>query len=152
MNTAQQIQSSPATAAGFDVDNMFDEVEATHRVVVIKTDEGDEKSGFIIVGKNSSQYQAENELIRIENIKRSSKRNKAVDTSTEEGAKLVAQTIANNERRLALAVVVDWFGFDSAGKPLPFDKAMVARMFDKKPTWLTEVGNALDTDGNFTKV
>lgn len=152
MNTAQQIQKSPSKAAGFEVEDLDKADEATFNVAVIKDEEGEPVSGFIIVGKNSPEYQAENEAIRIEGIKRASKRSKQIDTSTDAGAALVAQTVSSNEKRLALAVTVGWFGFNSEGAPLAFNKQMVEKMYAKKPTWLAEVSNALEADGNFTKV
>ncbi len=152
MNTAQTIQKSPAEAAGFDIEDLDVEGEATLKVALIKDEEGEAISGFIIVGKDSPQYQAETQAIRTENIQRSAKRNKAIDTKTEDGARLVAETLAKNERRLALAVTVGWFGFKSEGAPIAFRKDMVEKMYLKKQTWVDEVTAKLDANEGFTKV
>jgi hypothetical protein len=152
MNTAQEIQKSPAKVAGFEIEDLDAPEQVTHKVGVVFNDEGDAISGFIIVGKDSPQYQDENSVIRQENIQRASKRNKQIDTSTPEGAKLVATTLNNNEKRLALAVTVGWFGFNSEGAELAFSKQMTEKMYTKKPTWLEKVNAALDADANFIKV
>ena len=152
MNTAQQIQKSPAAAAGYEIEDFDNDTPATLKVAFVKDDEGEAVSGVIILSKDSPEFQAENEAIRVEGIQRSAKRQKAIDTKTEAGALFVAQTIDSNERRLALAVTVGWFGFNSEGAPATFDKKVVERMYTKKPTWLDEVTKALDANAGFTKV
>lgn len=143
-----------AQVQGFDIDNLDKEevVQATHKVGVVFNDEGEMVSGFVIVGKNSPQYQQANDALRIQNIKRASKRNKQVDASTDEGAKLISNTASANEKALASAVVVDWFGFNKGGSPLAFDKAVADTMLAKFPTWQAAVTAALEVDGNFMKV
>ena len=91
MNTAQQIQTSPATAAGISLDDLDNTQlnNITFDVVVARDDNGDPVSGFKIVGKNSAEYQSASNDIRIANIMRASKRQKSIDTSTEDGAKQV---------------------------------------------------------------
>lgn len=155
MNTAQTINSSPAKAAGFeiDMDNLDAPAEAvTFDVVVIEDEEGEPVAGFKIVGKNSPQYQAASAEIRQDNIRRASKRNKQIDTSTEEGAKLIALVVAGNERKQNMAVVVDWFGFNCEGAPMTYDSNLAKRLLTKHPHWLTMIGVALDKDANFMKV
>lgn len=149
MNTAQMIQKSPAKSAGFEIEDLDNAVEATHKVAVIKDEDGEPVTGFIIVGKNSQQYQNATAEIRAANIQRASKRSKQIDTATEAGSKLVAETLVNNERVQAMAVVVGWFGFNSEGAPLDFNKAMVEKMLLRKPTWVEEITKALDNDANF---
>ncbi len=154
MNTAQQIQSSPATAAGFDLDDVLSGAltEVTYPVVLSTDDEGEPMTGLIIVGKNSPQYQAANNSTRIANIQRASKRKNAIDTSTEAGAQVVAATMDNNEHETAVAVVVGWFGFHAKGTPVAFDHKYVDPLLTKNPAWRVLVTAALDKDANFTKV
>jgi hypothetical protein len=147
MNTAQAIM------AGFDVNELDNPnvQEVTHKVAVIEDEDDNPISGFVIVGKNSPQYQEAANAIRTENIKRGSKRKKQLDGSTDEGAAVIARTVKANEKTIALAVVIDWFGFNSNGQAIPFDKAMVEKMFEKKPQWQAQVNAALETDANFMK-
>lgn len=154
MNTAQNIQSSPATAAGFDLDvlEVTNNAEVTFKVPLLFDEEGNGIAGFLCVGKNSPQYQNVTNDIRTENIKRSSARKKAIDTTTDAGARLVAETLDNNEFKTAQAVTVGWYGFHSKGQEVPFDKARVETLLSKYPTWIDKIINGLDENANFTKV
>jgi hypothetical protein len=143
--------TSQAQAKGFDISALDTEDQATHRVAVIEDVEGNPVTGFIIVGKNSPEYQEVANQNRIENIKRAAKRKQQIDTSTDAGAKVVVDTVSSNDRKTALAVTVGWFGMLSGGKELPFDKAIAEKMFDKKPTWQEKVLKELEADANFTK-
>lgn len=154
MNTAQAIQSNVAGAAGFDLDTLDGNTlnEVRHQVVFTEDIDGNAISGVYIVGKNSAQYISATDAMRHKNIKKASKRKNAIDTSTDEGAASVARTIAENEHALAVAVTVDWFGFNKGGQPAPFDKEIIARAYDKMPTWQNKVNAALEVDANFMKV
>lgn len=147
------MENTQAQVAGFDIDGLdaSDNEPITFEVAVIKDDEGNAISGFLIVGKNSEEAVAVNRFIRMENIKRAAKRRKSVDTSTDEGAAIVAKTVDNNDRLTALAITVGWFGFNKGGVPITFDKALVEKMFDKYPRWQELVLNAFEEDANFTK-
>jgi len=149
MNTAQTI-----IAAGFDLGNLDnpDFNQVTHKVAVIEDADGEPVSGFYIVGKNSAEYQEANNVVRHDNIKRASKRSKHIDSSTDEGAQVVANTVDRNEKAIAIAITVGWFGFNAGGQPREFDKALVAKMFDKFPVWQAKVINDLEKDSNFMKV
>lgn len=149
MNQAQALVN-----VGFDISKLdtLDAANVTHRVVVIKDVDGEDVSGFIIVGKNSAQYQEANNIMRKGNIQRSAKRSKQIDASTDEGATIVATTIEKNERAIALAVCVDWFGFTAGGQEMSFNKDTLEVMLDKMPQWRVLINQALDTDANFMKV
>lgn len=148
MNTAQTIM------AGFELSN-FDSVDLSRNifdVVISRNADGDPISGFHIVGKNSIEFQTAFISTRQSGIKRSAKRSQAIDTSTDEGAALVAKTVDDNEKVFALAVTVGWFGFNLEGQPAEFDKSIVEKMFTKYPVWQKAVNLALDNDANFMKV
>jgi hypothetical protein len=139
---------------GFNLDNLdsIDSEQPTFKVAVILDAEGEDKSGFIIQGKNSPEYQAEARSIRIDSLQKSSKRKTALDASTAEGAGVVANLIDSNDCRLAMSVVTGWFGFvDGTGVDAVFDKATVKKMFAKFPTWREKVSSALEVDANFIK-
>lgn len=123
--------------------------EPTFKVAVEFDEDGEEKSGFIIVGKNSSAYQEVARDIRADNIMKASRR-KGVDGSTEEGSKIIVNNVINNEHRIAKAIVVGWFGYTNNGKEISFDIDIVERMFVAKPQWQARVLAALEVDANFT--
>ncbi len=166
MNTAQATEAEvdvlalatneelEETVKEFDFDELdtVDYGSITHRVAVREDSEGNPISGFIIVGKNSPQYLTVTGNVRTANIQRSAKRGRAIETATKEGAALVSKTVVANDKAIALAVVVDWFGMTKGGKPMEFSKEAVLRAFQKLPTWQNKVLAALEVDANFTKV
>ena len=153
MNNAQAIQSSPATAAGFDLEDLDNNSvnQVTYDVVLTEDLDGNPITTLKILGRNSAEYQAASEKIRIANIKRASKRSKQIDTSTDDGAKLVAATIEANELEQAIAVTVGWSGFKAGGQLVDFDAKYIPGLFAKFPTYLAKVHAALVNDANFTK-
>lgn len=148
MKSAQVVEKMVADG-GFDLEQLDTVADATYKCGVIFDDEGDPKSGFILASKNSEEYVAAHRKIRVTSMMASHKRKKDVDATTEQGATVVIDSIARNDRILALGVVVGWFGFNKGGKPAPFDKNMVPAMFDKSPTWQTRVLVALEDEANF---
>jgi hypothetical protein len=151
MNTAQQIAS-----AGFDIANITAQDDPaqprTHKVDLTFDADGEPVAGFIIVNKGSQQYRDESHAIRAEGYKKSAKRTTAIDTKTDEGASQLVDIIDGNQARLAVAVVVGWYGFTSAGIPVEFDKRLVEAAYTKFPTWQDKVTAALENDANFLKV
>ena len=131
--------SAPAERVTFDVPGIFDA-------------DGEPVAGTRIVGKNSDEYRKENHALRAEGYKKSAKRKTAIDASTDEGADQLVHVIDDNQKRLALAVAVDWYGFTGNGTPVAFDKALIATAFDKYPTWQERVTAALENDAHFLKV
>lgn len=138
-------------AQGFEISDLDKEVAATHKVAVIEDDDGNPIAGFVIVGKNSPEYQQAANAVRIDNIKRAAKRKQQIDTSTDQGAAVLAKTVAANDATVALSVVIDWFGMLNNGQPMPFSKDLVAKMFEKLPQWQVKVLNELEVEANFTK-
>lgn len=132
------LADSPAPAT-FNVDLIFDA-------------DGNPVSGFTIVGKNSSQYQTVEKIVRVANIMRSANRKSAIDSATESGAETLVRTVDANQRMTALSVIIGWYGFVINGADAPFDSDTVAKMLDKYPTWQTKVLMALEVDSNFLKV
>lgn len=136
---------------GFDLSQLDATEDNTTKVVVISDIDGNDQCGFVIVGKNSPEFQEASRQVRIDGLKRSAKRKTALDTSTDEGAAVVAKMIETNELTLATSVVKGWFGFQTNGVDAPFDKAIVAKMLSKYPTWKDKITTALDNDANFIK-
>jgi len=128
-----------------------DSGSVTARVPVVNNEDGEDVSGFIIIGKDSKEFQELNAQLRIEGLQKSAKRKTMIDASTDEGAKTLHRAISSSETRLALCVVTGWFGFSNKGEEVPFNKELLAKMFAKKPTWQAKVLAALEVDSNFTK-
>jgi hypothetical protein len=145
-------QAEEIMGAGFDLSQLDSTEDATlFKVVVISDIDGNDKCGFMIDSKNCAEYREATRLVRIDGLKRSAKRKSALDTSTDEGAGVVAKMIENNEMTLALAVIKGWFGFQSNGVDVPFDKGLVTKMLTKYPTWKDKISAALDNEANFIK-
>lgn len=141
-----------AQVQGFDVNDLDATTgPATHKVSVIDDIEGNPVSGFIIVGKNSKECQEATKQNRINNIKRASKRKQQIDAASDIGAAVIAKTVEEGDRTMALSVVIGWFGMLSGGELIKFDKKIVEKMFDKYPTWQAKVLAALEDDANFLK-
>jgi hypothetical protein len=149
MNTAQTI-----AAVGFDIANLAAAavVAKTFNVDVLFDDDGNATAGFVIVGKNSNEYQAENHAIRAEGYKKSAIRKTAIDVKTDEGSSKLVDNIDSNATRLALSVVTGWYGFTNNGEPVPYTKELGLAAFKKFPTWEDKVNAALEVDANFLKV
>lgn len=145
-------QAQDIIASGFDLDSLDSPQEqVTSRVAVVVNADGDDECGFIVVGKNSQQYQDAQHQIRVEGLKRSAKRKTQIDTSTDQGAAMLAKTIERNETTLAKSVVVGWFGFKSGGKEAEFNHALLDKMFAAKPTWKDKINAHIENEANFTK-
>jgi hypothetical protein len=146
-------QAQNIIAGGFDLDQLDVPMEENlHKVVVVSDIDGNDKCGFYIASKNSAAYQEAARQVRIDGLKRSSKRKTTLDTSTDEGAASVAKLIDANELALVCSVVKDWFGFESKGVAAPFDITTVAKMMVKMPTWREKISAALENESNFLKV
>lgn len=152
MNDAQNTNETSVNK-GFDIDllDSIDQSVVTHRISLLQDEDGNDKSGVIIVGKNSPQFQTVTAEIRKLNIFKAQKRGRAMDGTTEEGAAAMTRSIAAQERKIAEAITVDWFGFEKGGISIPLDKAILSKMFDRFPHWITRIHAGLDTDANFMK-
>ena len=141
-------------ASGFDIANLTAAavVTKTFNVDVLFDEDGNATAGLVIVGKNSPEYQAASHAVRAEGYQKAAVRKTAIDAKTDAGASKLVDVIDSNATRLALSVVTGWYGFTSAGVPVPFDKKMVAAAFAKFPTWEDKVSAALEVDANFLTV
>lgn len=148
MNNAQKIQ------AGIDFDSILAiaDKRVTVDVPVLFDDDGKPKAGFRIVGKNSPEYRATSHAVRAEGHQRSSAKKTAIDASTEEGSSKLVDLIDGNQSRVALAVVVETFGFQAGGADIQLSKAQIETAFAKFPTWQNAVIAALENDADFLMV
>jgi hypothetical protein len=126
--------------------------KVTFKVPVIVDADGNPESGFIIVGRNSPEFREADKAVRIVNQKAAASRTKAIDLKTDAGATKVVDIVDGQDVARAAAVVVDWFGWDKAGVPRPFDKSAMPKILAAKPTWLAKINAALTEDNNFLPV
>lgn len=154
MNTTASLNIAQTLAvAGFDIANLSaPAARVTFDVPVLFNQDGDPIAGIRIVGKNSPEYRAEHHATRANGYQRSAKKSTAIDATTDEGADELVQVIDSNEKRIALAVAVEWWGFTSGGVEVPLDRAVLAAAYDKYPTWIDRITAALGVDANFLKV
>lgn len=141
----------PSLSDGFDIGSIDVAATATFNVDLILDANGDPKSGFVIVGKNSDEYKAAAKRIRVEGLQRSAQRKGPLDTSKAEGAEALASAIEANDITQASAVVCGWFGFADKGVVAEFNAKTARAMLVKFPTWRQKVLEALEDDANFIK-
>jgi hypothetical protein len=125
--------------------------QATYRVPVIFWPDGTPKSGFIVVGRASPQYQGAYMKIRIKNTQASAIRGNPLDIKTDEGAEVFIRTLNENVRLQSTAATVGWFGWEINGVDAVFDPDMVQTMFNRNPSWEESVLAAVERDANFIK-
>jgi hypothetical protein len=138
-----------STVKSIDLDDLSDTGEATQRVGVAFNDDAEPTVGFIIVGKDSSQYRETAQRLRVAGIKRGAVKSTRIDMKTEQGALEYDQTVLRNELELAVAVTVGWFGFTAAGAPAAFSEKAVRDVYAKRPTWRERVSAALENEQAF---
>ena len=125
--------------------------QITSDVVFEYDEKGDPKVGFKVVGPDSPQYRAEQERQRREGLKRrinSSKR--AQKDKTDEGQAELDRLYQENMTRNAIAVVVDWFGFENDdGTAAAFDADQLPAIFAAKISWRDKVAEAVYQEDAF---
>jgi len=125
--------------------------QLTHKVGVAFDDNMEPTVGFVIVSKDSPQVRDAASRMRALGIKRQSNKRTKIDAKTEDGAEELDKIMQKSDFEIALAAVVDWFGFTSNGQPIPFDPKMVRQMFEVRPSWREKVSADLEADENFLK-
>ena len=125
--------------------------QITSDVVFEYDEKGDPKVGFKIVGPDSAQFRAEQELQRREGLKRRvNGGKKAKDFKTEEGQAELDRLTQENLTRNATAVVVDWFGFENDdGTPAQFDASVIPAIYEAKVSWRDKVVEAIYQEDAF---
>jgi hypothetical protein len=123
----------------------------TQRVAVNWDEDGEPSDGFIIVGKDSDEYQRTLSGQRQKAIRRQAVKRTRFDLKSEEGAEQLDATLRQNEFEIAAAVVVGWFGFTVNGQPAPFVRERVTQILAVKPSWKDRILAALEDEASFLK-
>jgi hypothetical protein len=152
-HTITMTQAQDLIAGGFDIDALIatPPSDITQRVGIAFDDEGEPYVGFVIVGKDSQQFRDADTAQRVSGLKRQSIKQQKIDTKTDAGATQFIDLVQGNELNLAVAVVVDWFGFNVAGtnQPMPFDADRLRKLLDGRKTWRDKILVALENEEAF---
>lgn len=153
-----ELNTSTTTATGavvgVDVAALLatEKVFVTHTVTVLTDDDGNHSAGFEIVGKNSAQYQAAVRETTKASIKRGQVKKTRIDGKTDEGAGKLYDLGADNNKKIAMAVVVGCPGFLTNGVQASPTPELLDNLFTKFPTWVDQIIAALEVESNFLKV
>lgn len=123
----------------------------TQKVTVSYDDDGEPKEGFVIVSKDSEQYQQVQALHRQRAIRRQAVKRTRFDLKSEEGAEQLDDTLRKNEHETAVAVTVDWFGWTIKGEPAPFNKEHLSQLLKLRPSYRDRILGALEDEAGFLK-
>lgn len=131
-----------------DISTLETEATPIYDVPVMFADDATPIAGFKVVGKNSPQYQARRRMLSLDGVKRSAVRAKKLDTKTDDGAAELIDSVENNETQMALACVVDWYGFVN---PSTLNEDALLKVFKARPSWREKVLSAIEDDANFSR-
>lgn len=122
--------------------------QVTQRVTVGADTDGTEY-GFVIVSRDSEQYREKNRKLRAGLYKRNAIKKTAIDAKTDAGALQLVDLTDQNQLDEVLSVVVDWFGFTKAGKPVAFDETAARDALKLRSAWRDAITRALDNEAGF---
>ena len=125
-------------------------LDTTFRVVLEFDEDGNEKTGFVVVGIDAPQCREEAARQRKANFKKRINGGKPTNYyKTAEGqAALDAQSQADMTD-MAIAGTIDWFGFTENGAPKAFDKNVLAAIFAVRASWRDKVYASIEDATNF---
>jgi len=120
-------------------------------VALVFDDEGEPEAGFKVVGANSEEYQAAERQWNLVNLKKSARRGRGIDASTNTGAEELADLLIKQERTLVYACVKEVYGFTNDGVEAPLNETTLDAIFAAKPVWRTKVLTEIRAERGFTK-
>lgn len=133
-----------------DISQATASLDTTFRVVFEYDENGNEKTGFVVVGIDSPQCREESSRQRKANFKKRINGGKPTNYyKTEEGQSDLDATSQADMTAMALAGTVDWFGFTENGAPKSFDKAVLAQVFAARVSWRDKAYEAINDAANF---
>lgn len=135
----------------FDLSTLDQSTDLTFDVPVVFGADGEAVSGFKVVGRNSQQYRDAKRKQDVLAIKKAAQRGKTPDGKTDAGAESLIDDVTHRETAVAIACVVEWYGFSKGGAALALSEDALIEVFSKRPTWLSKVSAAVAADENFTQ-
>lgn len=119
-------------------------------VPVLFDNDGKPISGFTVVGANSPQYQEADRQWKKDNVRKSARRGRGIDTKTENGADELVKLVGRRERAIADACIVGIYGFEMEGESVGLSKEVLDEIFTARPTWLSKVVTEIENEQVFT--
>lgn len=113
--------------------------------------DGEPTDGFKIVGSNSKQYQDVDRAWKVKTVRKTARRGRGIEASTETGAGELVDQVEKREFEICCACVVSIYGFTIGGVPAELSPATLKAIFDKRPTWRAKTVNAIENDALFIK-
>lgn len=120
-------------------------------VALLFGEDGEPTDGFKVVSLNSAEYQECDRQWKVKNVRKSARRGRAIEASTETGARELVELVAKREFAICCACIKEIYGFTSGGSPAPLNEETLKAIFSKKPSWRTKVVNAIEAEQLFTK-
>lgn len=131
--------AAAAVAQAEDAGQWIDIFDEAGRPLTFRTPEGQtEPVRMLVAGSYSAHYRREAEAQRARSIRRGS----AVDA---------AKRIAQRERELVSACVLDWRGFFRNGKPMPLTRESVQNVLEQAPWIHDQVQLAMEDHAGFSR-
>ena len=119
-------------------------------VPLLFDDEGAPTDGFKVVGSNSDEYQEVERKYKVLGVKKTARRGRGIDATTDNGAKELVDVLAKREDALLSACIKEIYGFTAEGKPAELNEATLAAIFTARPTWRAKVLAAIEAEQVFT--
>ena len=132
-----------------DIDSIGTINDDRQKVALAYDEDGEPSLGFVIVSKESPQYVKRTHELRTAGIKLQAVKSRRIDSKTDEGAAQLDNLIQSTDLEIAIAVVVDWFGFTKGGESAPFDSNLVRKGLIAHPTWREKITTALENESGF---
>jgi hypothetical protein len=113
--------------------------------------DGEPTHGFKIVGANSQQYQDFDRAWKVQQVKKTGRRGRGIDTKTDTGAAEFVDVTDAREFGICCACVVGIYGFTVGGVPAQPTPETLRALFEKRPTWRPKTVTAIENDSLFIK-
>lgn len=120
-------------------------------VPLVFDDDGNPTDGFKVVGSNSAEYQEADRVWKVKNVRKSARRGRAIEATTETGATELVDLVAKREVTLCVACIKEIYGFTEGEKPATLDEATISKIFNLRPTWRLKTLAAIEAEQVFTK-
>ena len=111
---------------------------------------GEPTDGFKVVGMNSDAYQDADRDFQKDQLRRSSRRGRGIDTSTATGADEMMKAMRKHELVLVKACIREVYGFASGGVPAVLSPELLDTIFAARPAWVPKVLAEIRMERGFT--
>lgn len=134
-----------------DIDKLKTSKNDSFNVDLLFDDEtGEPTDGFTVVGMNSDQYQSADREFQQDQLRRSSRRGRGIDTATVTGSAEMMKAMRKHELALVKACITGVYGFASGGVPAVLSEELLDTIFSAKPAWVPKVLSEIRMERGFT--